>query len=140
MTGTQNAAFHPRKRHYECRLLSLGMTMGRVFRGFVAVALASVSGCSGDGGKSTWQAEDDVRAQLRDPASAEFSDEVRHPPKDGQGAVICGKVNSKNGFGGMGGARRFISGGLTLVEPEDSSDIGKTVFEASWKDFCSDPS
>jgi hypothetical protein len=49
-----------------------------------------------------WLVEREVRKQLRDPESAQFSDMRSTALTNGQLAV-CGLVNSKNGFGGYGG-------------------------------------
>ena len=76
--------------------------------------------------------QDSVRKLLRDEKSARFSDIYFHRGKDGL-PVTCGKVNSKNGFGGYGGYQRFISGGtpeLTYLE-EKVSD-----FHIAWKRLC----
>lgn len=56
-----------------------------------------------------------IKQRLRDPGSAEFSSlEVIRVP--GRPTVICGLVSSRNGFGGMSGPQRFISGDQVLVE------------------------
>ena len=47
-----------------------------------------------------------VKRQLRDPASAQFSD------VETKGGVACGFVNSKNGLGGYGGRIPFVASGL----------------------------
>lgn len=75
-------------------------------------------------------AYDNVKARLRDPDSATFS-EVRVSRKAGVPAV-CGYVNSKNGFGGMSGNQRFISGGATALE----SDMEPEEFAKSWAQIC----
>lgn len=69
-------------------------------------------------------AEYAVRAMLRDPDSATFGDidTFRTP----SGAYIaCGRVNAKNGFGGYGGFKRFVSRGTP----------GTTVVEGNVSDF-----
>lgn len=53
--------------------------------------------------KTAEQARAAVRAELRDPASAQFRS-VRSAP----GGVWCGDVNSRNGFGGMTGFKAFL--------------------------------
>ena len=57
-------------------------------------------------------AYESVVGTLRDPASASFTDVRVH---DGAPTVVCGKVNARNGFGGMGGPKRFIR----LLRPEE---------------------
>ena len=56
-----------------------------------------------------------IKQRLRDPSSAEFSSlEVYRVP--GRATVVCGLVSSRNGFGGMTGPQRFISGDQVLLE------------------------
>lgn len=76
--------------------------------------------------------QDAVRAKLRDPDSAKFSDLYFHRGKDGI-PVSCGRVNSKNAFGGYGGAQRFVSGGspdMTFLEEQ------VTDFNVVWNRLC----
>lgn len=73
-------------------------------------------------------AEKDVKKRLRDPASAQFSDlTVRN-------GVVCGQVNSRNGFGGMTGPQQFISRlGVMTVFKDDVADGG---FADTWDSLC----
>lgn len=74
-----------------------------------------------------------VKAKLKDPDSAKFA-ETRFSKKSGA-AVICGTVNSKNGFGGRAGAQRFVSGGAaeaTFLEEE----AGVDVMDQVWAKAC----
>ncbi|MDE1152389.1 MAG: hypothetical protein PW788_07620 [Micavibrio sp.] len=65
-----------------------------------------------------------VKTKLRDPDSAQFgTTTVSWGP--GGVVMLCGTVNSKNGFGGYGGDTGFIS---TVVE-------GVTVFQSNTRDF-----
>ena len=106
-------------------------------RKIIAIALlACVCGCNADDGTTIGEAEDNVRAQLRDPSSAEFTDVVRYPPHDGKGAVVCGMVNARNGFGGMTGPHRFISGAKTLIEQEGDGLTASEVFDGVWQGLC----
>jgi len=61
------------------------------------------------------RAEREVRAMLKDPESASFSDLVVHASP---APAVCGYVNSKNGFGGMTGRQRFISGTITALDEQ----------------------
>ena len=95
--------------------------------GIFAVTLLATAGCAKDlsaprtaasdpeGYKSFLRArtEDELKKKLRDPDSAVFSDvHFGKLVADGKEAVVvCGRVNSRNGFGGMTGAQRFIGGG-----------------------------
>jgi len=74
--------------------------------------------------------QDAIRAKLRDPESAEFS-EVRFSEKGGT-KVTCGFVNSRNGFGGMGGPQRFVAAGdvLSFLEEEVQD------FDEVWNRYC----
>lgn len=98
-----------------------------------ALVLFAVSGC--DSGMTTGQAEDKVRALLRDPSSAEFTSVVRRPPTKDSGAIVCGEVNARNGFGGMTGPKRFIAGSFAMIE-DDSGDTARKVFDGLWQKNC----
>ena len=75
-------------------------------------------------------AEDVLKAKLRDPSSAEFTN-VRVSRTAGVPAA-CGEVNSRNGFGGMTGPQRFISGGAAVLE----SEMEPSEFAKSWAQLC----
>lgn len=64
------------------------------------------------------QAEASVRATLRDPASAVFSEQ--RVLGTGPDQRVCGLVNAKNGFGGYAGEQRFVSflGAVAFVGEE----------------------
>lgn len=83
-------------------------------------------------GPSDWQrmaaAETDIKARLRDPKSAEFS---RMKLK---GGVVCGYVNSRNGFGGMTGPKPFLTRAGILAVVED--DMPEGEFQKSWDTLC----
>src|SRR3546814_11656402 len=71
-------------------------------------------------GPSDWiykaAAEKLVRRQLRDPESAIFSDMYVVGPRPDRSAVVCGTVNSSNGFGGLEGGQSFIVGPTILLK------------------------
>lgn len=71
---------------------------------------------------------------LRDPSSAKFG-EARVSRKQGP-PVVCGTVNSRNGFGGMTGDKRFIAapGVISVIEGENMT---AAEFSGSWIQFCS---
>jgi len=69
--------------------------------------------------KPNWQIA--VEDKLVDPESATFKD-VTVNDLDGR---ICGKVNSKNSFGGYSGFRKF----LILPSIEDKNEIWRTMIE-----------
>lgn len=64
----------------------------------------------------TMVAEGMIRQKLRDPDSAKFRD-VRVGGSV-NGKIICGYVNSRNGFGGMTGDQRFAVSGMAVLEEE----------------------
>lgn len=75
---------------------------------------------------------DSVLLKLKDSKSAEFRD-IFYSRKGGT-HVTCGKVNSKNSFGGYGGFQRFVSAGsveLTFLEEEVAGDFGPV-----WAKMC----
>lgn len=76
----------------------------------------------------------EIVKMLRDPDSAQFGD-ARVSRKQGP-PVICGTVNSRNGFGGMTGSKRFIAapGVMSVIEGENMT---ASEFSGSWNQFCS---
>ncbi len=72
-------------------------------------------------------AEIHVRKKLRDPDSAEFSN-LRVSSK-GAADIVCGEVNSRNGFGGKSGKQKFISNGFNL------SFLEEKVVEGGWPEL-----
>lgn len=75
--------------------------------------------------------QDRVRAQLKDPDSAEFR--AGHFSEKGGAKVVCGEVNSKNSFGGFTGFQRFIAAG-NLVFLEENMAAGE--MDKSWSLLC----
>ena len=73
--------------------------------------------------------ESAVRNRLKDPASAQFQNQL----VSSKGAA-CGEVNSKNGFGGYTGFKRYIFAGKDLTVFE--SDMAPGEFEVSWSQVC----
>lgn len=63
-----------------------------------------------------------VRDRLRDPASAEFSDVRRADPAS---FYVCGRVNARNGFGGMTGRQRFVAAGNLGYVEDDFENEGE---------------
>lgn len=77
-------------------------------------------------------AEELVRQKLRDPGSADFTGVTFKPAAGERPNIVCGKVNARNGFGGMAGLQRFVVGGTTALE----SEIGVRDMDQLWMQFC----
>ncbi|HXA23289.1 MAG TPA: hypothetical protein VNW90_13430 [Acetobacteraceae bacterium] len=70
-------------------------------------------------------AEESIRAMLKDPDSADFEHVDTY--RTAKGAyVACGRVNAKNGFGGYNGYQRFVS----------PSTPSTTIVEGKVSDFA----
>lgn len=124
-------------------------------RSIFAVAAFAVSltalGASDEDVIKTAQAM--VASKLKDPESARFSDSFIYRRSDPyiQYTTLCGKVNSKNSFGGYTGAMRY-SATLTFSESGDvevlstnfeegdnlmNMEDGLTIFEKlQWRGIC----
>lgn len=106
-------------------------------RGLVLLCALSLSACgdsetarlSTRNDQKILAAKDLVKAKLRDPESAIFSEVTISPL-----SAVCGFVNSRNGFGGMGGRSRFIVVKSAYLEAQFDADNG--MFERLWKDSC----
>ncbi|MEP0189762.1 MAG: hypothetical protein ABJP70_01200 [Erythrobacter sp.] len=108
----------------------------------MTLVVLTLSACGDDdqieysGGRSDLSIKTDaqvsVRAKLRDPDSAVFSN-LRVSTKGGAD-VVCGEVNSRNGLGGMSGKQQFVSNGYNL------SFLEEEVIDGGWTDvwqrFC----
>lgn len=83
-----------------------------------------------------------AQEQLRDPASAQFTD-IRTRPGPGAGVKVCGEVNSKNGFGGYAGKQKFqgiYAEGMSAAAvdlQEAATLVDKEVFDKRVDDLCS---
>lgn len=75
-------------------------------------------------------AEQSIKDKLKDPNSAEFRNfklsSKGHP---------CGEVNSKNGFGGYTGFKRYMIASKDLVAIEGES-LEDNTFNEMWLKFC----
>lgn len=82
------------------------------------IALLALAAC---GESPIALAERDVKAELRDPDSAQFRNLVD------AGKAICGEVNSRNGYGGYAGFAEFIApnpgGTADIVTIEPAPDL-----------------
>lgn len=71
-----------------------------------------------------------VKSKLKDPDSATFRNQII-----GREGNPCGEVNSKNGFGGFTGYKRYIVASKDLIVFE-GENIESSEFEESWKIIC----
>lgn len=107
----------------------------------VAVIALLWRGCSSSAPRPPTMAEKDadwaaemqlrVKAQLKDPSSAQFRS-VRTYHGSGT-PVVCGEVNSKNGFGGYGGFQRFVAAGDVIALEEQ---MAPGEMQAAWSKVC----
>ena len=78
-------------------------------------------------------AKQKVRAILRDPGSAQFSGLIAKPSTEEGRGIVCGYVNSRNGFGGMTGPQQFIvADAIFLLEEQASA----AEMQRSWDLLC----
>jgi hypothetical protein len=84
---------------------------------------------------SAWVAamEERVRQRLKDPASAIFTDTATHHSYKGI-PVVCGRINSKNSFGGYTGAKRFVASGQVIVIEGETMDAESMT--RTWEQTC----
>lgn len=106
------------------------------FRALLVTVMTAflVSAHADEGKEFAWmeRGKDAVRSLLKDPGSAEFR-EVYFHRGDEDIPMVCGQVNSKNGFGGYVGYQYFISAGnpvLTFLQNHESD------FRNVWDRFC----
>ena len=84
-------------------------------------------------------AEDNLKAELKDPGSADFRGRFVSRVTD-EGLALCGEVNSKNSFGGYTGFRRFVAGpfkGQPVAIENENAD--QKEFSKIWEAICSRP-
>lgn len=128
-------------------------------RAVILMILLALSGCGAvRHGRAASDAEGAIRRSMRDPESTTFRD-VFSPGHANQ-QVVCGEVNSANGFGGKTGYRRFISTAGTVNydpatdqidarrPPPDVSKLSNeerdvlkasSEFEMAWNSTCKRP-
>ena len=75
--------------------------------------------------------QEKIKARLRDPESARFTDVV--VSRRSGSPVVCGYVNAKNGFGGYVGKEPFISGDSADL---DIARLKEPSLEKLWPQFC----
>lgn len=79
-------------------------------------------------------AKESVRAVLRDPESAVFTGMRRGRRINGGDGMVCGSVNSKNGFGAFTGPIRFlVTGDVVMLE---SISTSRAFVRANWRALC----
>lgn len=88
-----------------------------------------------DDGASVFLAESQIRDRLKDPGSVKFSHISVHTEPHGGSHIVCGLVNSRNGFGGYTGTERFMSNGTpeaTFMEEQATP----REFRKAWTELC----
>lgn len=70
-----------------------------------------------------------LRAELKDPESAQFKDVYANYTEE-YDVVACGRVNAKNGFGGYTGFKRFVSSGKSVILE------GRDNIAQAWREAC----
>ena len=116
------------------KMIAMGVKVSLILLiiGFVIFTFRNAKkGTSGDGGPENWQYEtvgkNAVLSRLKDPGSAEFAG-VRM----GRSAV-CGRVNSRNSFGGYVGFQRFVASASMVVF---ENDLDAETFGEIWRGAC----
>lgn len=96
------------------------------------VPVKNSSGLSDQRKQALWieETKDGVRRRLKDAGSAEFRNVFFNEYEDGP--IVCGEVNSKNGFGGYTGFQHFVGSGTKLVFLEEEVD----GFSEVWNEMC----
>jgi hypothetical protein len=99
----------------------------------IACGDSEASRRSADRERTILIAQDRVSVELRDPGSAKFSS------VDINGiSTVCGRVNSRNGFGGMAGTQRFVATRDKVFLEEREEAIVPGSFEGFWERMCTD--
>lgn len=105
-----------------------------------AMLIAAIHSSTGADDDSPYLAvsygKDSLRASLRDPDSVKFGHvwAGRMPSENGEPPLVaCGYFNARNGFGGMTGMRRFISGRAGFVLTDEN---GGAVLDVIWHQTC----
>jgi hypothetical protein len=76
--------------------------------------------------------QDGIRKRLKDPDSAKFKG-VFFSTFEGT-PVVCGQVNSKNGFGGYTGYQHFVAAGEVIGFLQEDMALGE--FGKTWNRMC----
>lgn len=98
-----------------------------------SLALISLNGFAGsrlDDAKMILVGENQVKSILKDPNSASFKNQFI-----GNQGHPCGEVNSKNGFGGYTGFRRYAVAGVGIVAIE-GENLNTSDFSSIWASYC----
>lgn len=72
-----------------------------------------------------------IKDRLKDPDSAEFRNFNL-----GANGHPCGEVNSKNGFGGYTGFKRYMIASEDIISIEGEAGISDSDFNSLWQQFC----
>lgn len=102
----------------------------------VLIAALALVGCSGGSGEPSGPSDSSkilvgqnaVKELLRDGDNADFRSLRLGSVREAE--VVCGEVNSTNGFGGKSGYQRFISNGGSVTVLEEQMEPSE--FAKAW--------
>ena len=102
-----------------------------MMRAVLLGCLLILAACSG---QQHSEARQQVAAQLKDPASAQFRNVRSSTLRE---TDVCGEVNAKNSFGGYTGFKRFIVTDSGAFLEGQSGEEGDAYFDVLWSGSCS---
>ena len=89
----------------------------------------------------TWAIDEgkkSLEANLKDPGSVEYGEvwvgRLKGKAEDEGTLVACGYYNARNGFGGMGGEKRFIGSPGNMVLTDELP--GGQMMDMAWQQAC----
>ncbi len=115
---------------------------GKVLILGVAVAVAAVVVCGiafGPSWMTKRKAQEQISAQLVDPASAQFRN-LRLVKGNKGVTLVCGEVNAKNKMGGYTGFKGFYvedaEHGIALIDPGADPEVLPGILWWQYQQFC----
>jgi len=105
--------------------------------GATASIAATASAAPKPSGPSAYKVEIMALQRLKDSLKDPDSMTTRNISVPVGAGYLCGEVNSRNGFGGMTGYKRFIAGAAsTMPVAIDGETMESLEFQKSWQDLC----